>query len=214
MKKTLLFSMTLAAGFALSNAASLIISASGVMYTPMIDTIKTTDTVTFTLNSTHNALEVSQTTYNGNGTTALSGGFSVPFSGGKLSASGLATGSHYYVCTNHASLGMKGILFVQAATAIATASTGSNGFTFQIAGAKPIAFDIAGETASLAVLDIKGRKLFSMNMGRNGFRNYAWDGMLANGNNLSAGTYFVQLTLYDAAQKPVGKVSRTLVELH
>lgn len=61
MKNFPLFAMTLAAGFALSNAA-LTISANGTMYTPMVDTIKSTDTVTFTLNTNHNAQEVSQST--------------------------------------------------------------------------------------------------------------------------------------------------------
>lgn len=108
---------------------------------------------------------------------------------------------------------MKGILFVQAATGINSESMNTKGFTFQLAGTKPIQFDMAGESARLSILDIKGRNVFSMNMGENGFRNFSWDGMLSNGRKLSGGTYFVQVTAFDATQRPVGKVSKTVVEL-
>jgi hypothetical protein len=63
------------------------------------------------LGANHNAVEVSQATWNADGTTS-NGGFSTPFAGGGVSPSQLTLGVHYYVCTNHASMGMKGRIFV------------------------------------------------------------------------------------------------------
>jgi len=87
-------------------------------FSPATLTINQGDNVLFTINSAHDALEVSQTTYNANGITPLTGGFSVPLGGGTVSSSQLPVGIHYYVCTIHASLGMKGIITVQALTTV------------------------------------------------------------------------------------------------
>ncbi|MBK7966307.1 MAG: hypothetical protein IPK10_14175 [Bacteroidetes bacterium] len=71
------------------------------------------DTVTFSINGSHDAREVSQTTWNANSSAALLGGFQVPFGGGTLFPAQLGVGTHYYVCTNHISMGMKGTIIVQ-----------------------------------------------------------------------------------------------------
>jgi plastocyanin len=93
------------------------IISSGSTFSPASVTIKQGDSVIFTLQSSHNAVEVSQTVWNANGNTS-NNGFSVPFSGGTVLPSKLATGTHYYVCTPHASFGMKGMILVQAATGL------------------------------------------------------------------------------------------------
>jgi hypothetical protein len=61
-------------------------------------------------------VEVSQTTWNANGSTALTGGFQLGFGGGQLQPSQLGVGTHYYVCVTHASQGMKGSIIVQNVT--------------------------------------------------------------------------------------------------
>lgn len=76
------------------------------------------DDVTFNLESVHNAVEVSQATWNANGSSTLAGGFQVAFGGGPVQASQLGVGTHYYVCTPHASLGMKGTIIVKNVTGI------------------------------------------------------------------------------------------------
>ena len=85
----------------------------GTTFSPSTVTIHLGDSVNFTLESIHNAVEVSQATWNADGNTPLPGGFSVPFGGGMLVPAQLPTGTHYYVCSTHASLGMKGIITVQ-----------------------------------------------------------------------------------------------------
>ncbi len=94
------------------------IGNSGNTFSPSTITILPGDDVTFNLESVHNAVEVSQTTWNANGTAALAGGFQTAVGGGPLQASQLGVGTHYYVCTPHASLGMKGTIIVQNATGI------------------------------------------------------------------------------------------------
>ena len=76
-------------------------------------TINFGDTVNFLISGSHDAREVSLMTWNANGNTALFGGFQTNFGGGMVYPTQLGVGSHYYVCTPHASMGMKGIIIVQ-----------------------------------------------------------------------------------------------------
>lgn len=92
------------------------VTNSGFTFSPANITITQGDSVSFTLQASHNAVEVSQTTYNANGTTPLGGGFSVGFGANQQLVTGLSVGVHYYVCSNHASSGMKGTITVTAAT--------------------------------------------------------------------------------------------------
>ncbi|HEY5591631.1 MAG TPA: T9SS type A sorting domain-containing protein [Paludibacter sp.] len=89
------------------------IANSGFSFSPATLTINQGDDVNYVIASSHNAVEVSQAVWNANGNTS-SNGFLVPFGGGIVSAAQLTVGTHYYVCTPHASLGMKGKIIVQA----------------------------------------------------------------------------------------------------
>ena len=68
--------------------------------------------------TSHDAKEVSQATYNSNGNTALAGGFQTAFGGGIVLPTQLTLGTHYYVCTPHASVGMKGTINVVSTTGV------------------------------------------------------------------------------------------------
>ncbi len=89
------------------------ISNSGTSFTPSSVTIFFGDSIVFSLSGEHDAREVSQATWNANGNTALSGGFQTPFGGGMVLPAKLGVGTHYYVCTPHASIGMKATIIVQ-----------------------------------------------------------------------------------------------------
>jgi plastocyanin len=93
------------------------VTNSGLTFSPATITITVGDSVQFNISSMHNAVEVSQATWNVNGTTPLPG-FSVPFGGGMVLPALLTVGTHYYVCTAHASSGMKGTIIVQNSTGI------------------------------------------------------------------------------------------------
>jgi plastocyanin len=90
----------------------------GLTFSPATLTIEPGDNVSFVLETMHNAVEVSHTTWNANGTTPLPGGFSVPYGGGELLPAQLTAGTHWYVCATHASSGMKGIIIVGTPTGI------------------------------------------------------------------------------------------------
>lgn len=94
-----------------------VITTPGFSFSPSTLTITFGDSVNFTLGSIHNALEVSKATWDTNKTTPLPG-FSEPLGGGLVLPAQLTVGTHYYVCTPHASSGMKGLIIVQNATGI------------------------------------------------------------------------------------------------
>jgi hypothetical protein len=109
-------------------------------------------------------LEVSQTTWNANGTTALSGGFSEPFGGGLVLPANLTVGTHYYVCTNHVSMGMKGTIIVQNPngiaenknlTTISVYPNPSNGkFQFELSGWE------SAKKSNLEIYNMLGEKIY------------------------------------------------------
>jgi plastocyanin len=86
------------------------VTSSGFTFSPDNITVNVGDTVVFSIGSNHTVLEVSQATWNANGNTPLSGGFSLPAGGGTLVLT--SVGTHYYVCGIHYSMGMKGTINV------------------------------------------------------------------------------------------------------
>ena len=111
---SLLFLSTCLIGF----STVVVVNNSGFTFSPSTITIDFGDSVNFVIASSHNATEVDQTVWNANGNTALSGGFQTPFGGGMILPGQLGVGTHYYVCTPHASQGMKGTIVVQSPTGI------------------------------------------------------------------------------------------------
>lgn len=91
------------------NAVTHIITNSGFSFSPAVININLGDTVNFVLEPMHNAVEVSEATWSANGNTS-NGGFSIPFGGGILVPDQAKI--YYYVCSPHASIGMKGIIRV------------------------------------------------------------------------------------------------------
>lgn len=110
---------------AFASATTHTITNSGLSFTPSTLTINVGDTVTWNIGGSHNVVEVSQSTWNSNGNTPLTGGFSTPFGGGTVVFT--STGTHYYVCSPHASSGMKGTITVEQKT-IRTNSLASSVF--------------------------------------------------------------------------------------
>lgn len=118
-----LFLYTSLSSFSLTHQISA--SSGQLVYSPSSITIKLGDDINFVLSSNHNAVEISQETWQANGITS-NGGFSVPFSGGLVPASKLTVGTHYYICTPHASFGMKGTIVVENPTNIDETALQSN----------------------------------------------------------------------------------------
>ncbi len=91
---------------------------SGTTFNEATITISLGDTVVFAVAGSHDAREVNQNTWNANGTTPLPNGFQTPFGGGMILPNQLGVGTHFYVCSNHASMGMKGQIIVENTTNI------------------------------------------------------------------------------------------------
>jgi len=172
MKKFLLFGTfaLLYSGFAL--CASVTIVNSGFTFSPDNVTINLGDTVNFQLGSIHNAVEVSEATWNANGNTPLPG-FSLPLGGGQVT--GLTAGVHFYVCSPHASGGMKGKITVTAPSGINTYESNSekiniypnptNGkFTLQLTGSDTHAgsWSVNDQQTSVEIFNILGEKIYDI----------------------------------------------------
>ena len=117
MKTKILLSLLLLSSSLTGFCTVWTVNNSGLTFTPATITINFGDTVNFIISSGHDAREVSLTTWNSNGNTALTSGFQTPFFGGMVLPAQLGVGTHYYVCTPHASMGMKGTIIVQNSTA-------------------------------------------------------------------------------------------------
>lgn len=81
----------------------------GHTFSPDLITANVGDSVVFTLGQYHDMVEVNKTTWEANGNTS-NGGIVLPFGGGVVVL--VSTDSIYYVCTPHASVGMKGKIVV------------------------------------------------------------------------------------------------------
>ncbi len=125
MKKLVLSLLLFSLGTA-SFCTTWTITNVGTTFSPATVTIHLGDSVNFALAAIHNAVEVSQATWNANGTTALPGGFQEPLGGGLVLPAKLGVGTHYYVCQPHASLGMKGMIIVQNNSGISNNQPPSN----------------------------------------------------------------------------------------
>lgn len=112
MKTKLLLSIFLLSAGVQGFCTTWTITSVGTTFSPNAITINLGDSVLFVLASMHNSQEVSQATWNANGSTALPGGWSTPFSGGLVLPAFLTQGTHYYVCVPHAAFGMKGTIDV------------------------------------------------------------------------------------------------------
>jgi plastocyanin len=114
MKKLLLFCITLSLS-AISMATVHTITNSGFTFTPANLTIDAGDTVVWNIGNTHNVVEVDSSTWSMNGNTS-NGGVTLGFGGGMHKFT--STGSFFYVCSPHASGGMKGKITVESVTSI------------------------------------------------------------------------------------------------
>jgi len=169
--KILLFLAGMTAVTSMAFATKVTVTNSGTTFVPNEITVASGDTIVLNLQSSHNAVEVSKSTWDANGNTS-NGGFSLGFGGGQLILN--TPGVYYYVCVPHAALGMKGTITVTVATGI----TGSAGtITGELMDAYPnpfsdrlfIHFNLSEPSAvTVDLLDITGKfvsRIFQNNVG-------------------------------------------------
>ncbi len=157
---TLLF---LASIFTVS-ATTWTIENNGFVFSPVTLTIFEGDTVVFSIDGIHNAVEVSEATWNSNGTTPLSGGFAVGFGGGTVLPADLELGTNFYVCQPHAGGGMKGRIIVQATTSVdeGLGLTVMNVYPNPSNGKVYVSLDksIAGQNFSIDIFNLRGEVVY------------------------------------------------------
>jgi plastocyanin len=195
MKTTLLICVfiLLSASIALSVTHTII--NSGFTFSPSALTINQGDTVNFVLGSLHDAIEVSQATWNANGTTS-NGGFQVPFGGGIVVS--LSQGTHYYVCSNHVLLGMKGTITVNLSSGVQTIDNKlpssfklSQNFPNPFNPSTSISYSIAQPSfISLKIFNILGEEVETLIESESAPGRYE---VIWNGSTQSSGMYFYQL---------------------
>lgn len=137
------------------------VTNSGNSFTPDLITITQGDTVLFQLQGSHNAQEVDVNTYNSNGNSPIIG-FQTNFGGGQVT--GLTVGTHYYVCSPHASMGMKGRIIVLPPPTIIVPNVWINEMHYDNSGSDVNeGFEIAGPSGT----DLSCYKIYLYN-GSNG----------------------------------------------
>ncbi len=194
MKIRVLFLLLAVSISASSFATVWTITTSGFKFTPANITIMQGDSVRFVMDQSHNAREINQDTYNTNGTTAKAGGFQVAFGGGLLLPADLVAGTHYYICTNHAASGMKGIITVQDPSGISS----NNPILESVISPNPNTGNFklellntgTNDSYQLVVIDITGRTVFSQEI-KQSISNITLPNPLA-------GTYMVRISRKNA----------------
>lgn len=89
------------------NSFAQIITNNGNSFVPDTLYVNIGDTVIFNITNNHNAVEVSENTWNSNG-TITNNGFNIAYGGGNFIVDSIKT--YYYVCQPHAGMGMKGVI--------------------------------------------------------------------------------------------------------
>ena len=142
------------------------ITNSGFTFSPSSLTITLGDTVIFDLDSDHNSAEVSEATWNANGSTPLPGGWITPFGGGMVLPADLTVGNHFYVCQPHAGMGMKGRITVEQSTSIEESSIFRNVSIFPNPSAGKIHLqldqDLLTNQSGLEIYDFQGIQVYKL----------------------------------------------------
>ncbi len=207
MKARIILSLLLAVGlYSLIFAKTVTVTNSGNTFTPDEITIELGDTVIFSLGSIHNAVEVSQATWEANG-NAPNGGFNIAYGGGELVLS--TAGTFYYVCTPHAALGMKGIITVTSTiTSLEQGIVEDNSEAILNVYPNPVSdmmyltFDVNKQSRiSIDIVDITGRT--TQNLIDSGYETGTYSENVSLG-HLRSGKYFViYKSEYDKAVWPL-----------
>ena len=100
----------------------LIVPNPGNVWSATLTTVNVGDVIQFGVSATHPVSEVSQATWLANGTTTLSTGFGTKTTSYSFTITALTTNTIYFICPNHASMGMKGMIVKSGSTGLSSLS--------------------------------------------------------------------------------------------
>ncbi|MFT4661091.1 MAG: plastocyanin [Patiriisocius sp.] len=188
MNKTITFLVLIGLLFTLETYATVfeIASTGDLSYSPNVVNATVGDTINFTISATHPTAEVSQATWDDNLASEMTSGFGTMTSSFTLVLEESDAPVLYYVCVNHVSDGMKGLINVEP-TGLAELIQ-SIDFEF---GPNPVSDNSLYYTtskhnkiSSIEIFDIQGKLVDSFNQINESGRLDL---------NLENGVYFVQL---------------------
>lgn len=166
------------------------ITNSGNSFSPSSIIINQGDSVRFTITSMHNAVEVDQTTWNANGNTPLTSGFQLGFGGGLLLPFELGAGTHYYVCSIHASFGMKGTITVQSVTSVRETQLPTSISIFPNPVSDLLTIELSNSKTSYQGAIVTIENMFGLMVYKSYIKNQTLE---ININDLQNGIYFVKI---------------------
>lgn len=137
-------------------AQAQVIQPSGFTWSPSVLTVTAGTEITFIVNGNHHAREVSEATWNANGTTS-NGGFD--FLTGTHQLTLTVPGTYYYVCVPHVGMGMKGRIIVETNTGLNESSSPVFGI-FPNPASNEITVNFAPAAGmQLSLVDMAGREV-------------------------------------------------------
>lgn len=194
MKKTFIVLLITLTATSISFSTTYTITDSGFSFTPSSLTINIGDAVNFVLGSNHTVREVSQATWNANGTTS-NGGFDLPNGGGIVVFN--QARAYYYVCVPHASLGMKGTITVTATDVKTMSEITPNNFILNQNYPNPfnpstsITYSLPNTGhITLEVFNMIGQKVATL---IDGIENAGSHQIQFNANKIASGIYFYRI---------------------
>ncbi len=192
MKK--IYSLLLLTVMTLSmNATSYTVTISGLTYSPPTLTVTIGDVVTINASGNHPLAEVTQATWNANGNTASGTGFGTKTTNYTFTVT--TASDIYYVCTIHASMGMKGMITVST-TGINEQDASLSSVSIFPNPAKDkfsVKFNSGDSNISVKLYSICGQEIEALSFRKEtnaGFTSLTFDLE----NKVPAGVYFLQLT--------------------
>lgn len=166
MKKILLLLTTVFLLFATVNATTYTINIVGLSYSPATLTVNVGDLVTIEATDFHPLVQVSQDSWNAGDNTQVSGGFSSTSNYTITITPELAGTTIYYLCSNHALSGMKGIINVNVVANIQENKLKDFNFTVYpnpIQSASWINMSVKkASKVNLTVYDLNGKVLYQL----------------------------------------------------
>lgn len=169
------------------------INNNGTTFTPDDISVAPGDTILFDIGGTHNVVEVSKETWDANGSTS-SGGFELPFGGGTLVIAD--AGTFYYVCSPHASFGMKGVIHVETPSSVNSITERDalhlNVYPNPASDYLTVSFSLeSSSVVKIELVDITGKTVEVLNSGR---YQQGSNSISVNLSNIQPGRYFVHVS--------------------
>lgn len=161
----------------------------GNTFSPAVINMLVGDQVHIDISAPHTCTEVSQATWNANGSTS-NGGFD--FGPGENTLTLDVPGTYYFVCIPHASMGMKGQIIVSTSTGVEEAQEMPSLLLLPNPASNSV--QLTGTTAEMRVqvMDMMGKRVLDASPGVSGILDVS---------GLAAGTYAVLVN--DASGKAI-----------